>query len=88
MKLDRNKLLRLRGKEGWTQAKAATAAGISLPTYNRAEAGDDVHLLTAQGIANAFHVELDDLQLADIPLPLTPQAENELISEVKSQESA
>lgn len=91
MKLDPNKLIRLRMKanEGRpiTQEAAAEQCGISLPTYNRAEAGENIHATTGYMIASGFGVDIDDLQIPGLPEPLTEEAAVEVIHELKSQET-
>lgn len=62
MKLNRDKLLKLRTKKGWTQIEAAVRAGVSQPTYNRAENGKEIQPLKAQKIANAVRVPLSELE--------------------------
>lgn len=61
MKLDQSKLIRLRAKKEWTQVEVAVYAGISQPTYNRAENGKEIQPLKAQKIAKVFNVKLEEL---------------------------
>lgn len=62
MRLDRKKLVYLRVDKKLTQKQAAKRAGVSLPTYNSAEAGNDIQPLKAGRIAEFYRVDLSDLE--------------------------
>lgn len=58
MRLNKELLIEARENRGWTQEQAAQAAGVSLPTYNRAENGKEVQPPNAKRIADALELVL------------------------------
>ena len=61
MKIDVNELERLREAKGWTKKNLSIQASVSDFTLNRIWKGEDVREATAQCIADAFGVKLEDL---------------------------
>lgn len=85
MKLDGNKLMRLRMKADLTQEQVAEKAGVSITTYNKAEAGGILQPLIAQRIVNVFAIEIEDVEVPDLPNPITAEAEAEAIQALKAE---
>jgi len=54
-------LRRLLDQHGWTQEQLTDAAGVSQPTISAMLGGTDPKLSTAERIADAFGVKIDDL---------------------------
>lgn len=77
-------------KADLTQEQLGEKAGVSGQTVLNAEAGKGIQDLSAQRIATALGIEVDELEAPDLPVPLTPEAETELVREVKesAKESA
>ena len=61
MKLDANKMDQLREAKGWTKTNLSIQAGVSDFTLNGIRKGKDVRDATAQCIADALGVKLEDL---------------------------
>ena len=61
MKLDANKMDQLREAKGWTKTNLSIQAGVSDFTLNSIRKGKDVREATAQCIADALGVKLEDL---------------------------
>ena len=59
MKLNRDRLIRLRRHFNWLQPEAARAAGISTQAYSRAESGYGIRPSTASAIIGAFRRQLE-----------------------------
>lgn len=61
MKIDINKLDQLREAKGWTKTNLSIQAGVSDFTLNSIRKGKDVREATAQCIADALGVKVEDL---------------------------
>lgn len=56
------KIRQLRQKQGWTQGKAASQLGISIPAFSKIETGiTDCNLSRITQIATLFETEIEDL---------------------------
>ena len=62
MKLDRDRLIRLRRHCQWSQFEAAEAADVSTQAYSRAECGYGIRRTTAYAIIAAFREKLEELE--------------------------
>lgn len=61
MKIDFNKLDQLREAKGWTKTNLSIQSGVSDFTLNAIRKGNDVREATAQCIADALGVKVEDL---------------------------
>jgi transcriptional regulator with XRE-family HTH domain len=68
MKLDRQRLYRLRKYFHWTQVEAANQAGVSTQAYSRAECGYGIRKTTAEAIVHAFQRQLTKLEQNPDPI--------------------
>lgn len=62
VKLNAEKLLAWRADKELTQKKAAKKAKVSIVTYQMAEYGNEVQLVSASRIAKAAQVPLEELK--------------------------
>lgn len=81
MKIDINKLDQLREAKGWTKTNLSIQAGVSDFTLNSIRKGKDVREATAQCIADALGVKMEDLLLEEEKQP-EPEPEQALAPEL------
>lgn len=72
MKLDAEKLRRLRESRGWSQEHLAGAAGISVRTVQRAESDGSASRESKLCLAAALGVPHADLEMVTTGIPATP----------------
>ena len=60
--IDRERIVALRGKRGWSQEELAMAPGLNVRTIQRVESGASASLETRRALAAAFDVDLESLQ--------------------------
>lgn len=70
MKLNGVKLREARLDRSWTQDQAAAAAGVSLPTYNRAENESPIHPGTAEKICSSLGLPVATTRIRESIAPL------------------
>jgi transcriptional regulator with XRE-family HTH domain len=72
MKIDANRVKKLRKAKGWPQEKLSEACGLSLRTIQRLENGGNASIESVQALAAALDIDPNELMLSEREEPLTP----------------
>jgi transcriptional regulator with XRE-family HTH domain len=81
MKINAERITRLRKKRSWSQEELAIGAGLNLRTIQRIEKEASASLRSKKALASAFEIDIHDLDYEEMQMQPCPECNSDNIHE-------